>query len=191
MFSMRARTLSPSSSFLVRSFGLSGSRWPSFHWPSPRLRFTGADARAVARPDVVGGKAVPPDRSVASPRGTAGFDAEVVGRGARDQRDRQSALLTRRRSTWRRATSRRVSACIRLRVPLVRSAIHRRPHAGSGLTRVPPNRPAVTAPRLTLSRATNEIDLTARTRSARIVRSIGFVLTLLFAAGCLASFVAG
>jgi hypothetical protein len=49
----------------------------------------------------------------------------------------------------------------------------------------------VTAPRLTLSRATNEIDLTARTRSARIVRSIGFVLTLLFAAGCLASFVAG
>src|ERR1700754_4257658 len=57
MFSIRARTLRPSSSRLVRSLGLSGSRWPSFHWPSPRLRLTG----------VVGGKAVPPDRSAAAP----------------------------------------------------------------------------------------------------------------------------
>jgi hypothetical protein len=39
--------------------------------------------------------------------------------------------------------------------------------------------------------APNEIDLTARTRSARVKRSIAFVLALLFAAGCLASFVAG
>jgi len=38
---------------------------------------------------------------------------------------------------------------------------------------------------------TNEIDLTTRARSARVLRSIGFVLTLLIAAGCLASFVAG
>src|SRR3954468_13679709 len=36
MFSMRARTLSGLSSFLIRSFGFSGSRWPSAHWPSPR-----------------------------------------------------------------------------------------------------------------------------------------------------------
>src|SRR3954464_9436387 len=36
MFSMRARTLSGLSSFLLRSLGLSGSRWPSAHWPSPR-----------------------------------------------------------------------------------------------------------------------------------------------------------
>jgi hypothetical protein len=50
----------------------------------------------------------------------------------------------------------------------------------------------VTAPRPTLRTvAPNEIDLTARTRSARILRSIGYVLTLLIAAGCLASFVAG
>jgi len=35
------------------------------------------------------------------------------------------------------------------------------------------------------------IDLTARTRTARVLRSIGFGLTLLFAAGCLASLVAG
>jgi hypothetical protein len=39
--------------------------------------------------------------------------------------------------------------------------------------------------------APTEIDLTARTRSARVVRSFGYVLTLLVAAGCLASFVAG
>src|SRR4051794_5046337 len=62
---MRARTCRPSSSFLVRSFGLSGSRWPSFHWPSPRLRLTGG---------VVGGKAGPPGRGSA-PRG--------AGRGGR------------------------------------------------------------------------------------------------------------
>jgi hypothetical protein len=39
--------------------------------------------------------------------------------------------------------------------------------------------------------ARNEIDLTARTRTAGILRSIGYVLALLVAAGCLASFVAG
>src|SRR3954451_9211060 len=39
MDSIRARTLSPSSSFLVRSLGLSGSLCPSAHWPSPRGRF--------------------------------------------------------------------------------------------------------------------------------------------------------
>src|SRR4051794_5955343 len=36
MFSIRARTLSGLSSFLIRSFGFSGSRCPSAHWPSPR-----------------------------------------------------------------------------------------------------------------------------------------------------------
>src|SRR5436305_1853002 len=36
MFSIRARTLSGLSSFLDRSFGLSGSRCPSAHCPSPR-----------------------------------------------------------------------------------------------------------------------------------------------------------
>ena len=45
MFSIRARTLSGSSSFLIRSLGLSGSRWPSAHWPSPRGR-RGAGRRA-------------------------------------------------------------------------------------------------------------------------------------------------
>ena len=58
----------------------------------------------------VGGKAVPPGR---------GADAGLIGRagrwvvvwsGAGAQIRRQSALLTRRRSTWRRATRRRVSA---------------------------------------------------------------------------------
>jgi hypothetical protein len=39
--------------------------------------------------------------------------------------------------------------------------------------------------------APNEIDLTARTRTARILRPIGIVLALLIATGCLASFVAG
>ncbi|TWF75479.1 hypothetical protein FHX44_111363 [Pseudonocardia hierapolitana] len=39
--------------------------------------------------------------------------------------------------------------------------------------------------------AADEIDLTARDRSARVVRWIGHVLVLLVAAGCLASFVAG
>jgi hypothetical protein len=39
--------------------------------------------------------------------------------------------------------------------------------------------------------AGNEIDLTTRTRTARVLRSIGYVLALLIAAGCLASFVAG
>src|SRR5680860_1124322 len=37
MFSMRARTLSASSSFLDCSLALSGSRYPKAHWPSPRL----------------------------------------------------------------------------------------------------------------------------------------------------------
>src|SRR3954454_17436 len=35
---MRWRTLRPSSSFFVRSLGLSGSRCPSAHWPCPALR---------------------------------------------------------------------------------------------------------------------------------------------------------
>src|SRR3954464_5736233 len=49
MFSMRARTLSGLSSFLLRSLGLSGSRCPSAHWPSPRaLR-----GRAVGVPGVL------------------------------------------------------------------------------------------------------------------------------------------
>src|SRR3954454_16772835 len=48
MVSMRARTLSGLSSFLVRSFGLSGSRYPSAHWPSPRGRRTGALERVLA-----------------------------------------------------------------------------------------------------------------------------------------------
>ena len=39
--------------------------------------------------------------------------------------------------------------------------------------------------------APNQIDLTARTRTARVLRLIGSVLALLIAAGCLASFVAG
>ena len=39
--------------------------------------------------------------------------------------------------------------------------------------------------------APNEIDLTARTRRARVLLAIGSVLALLVAAGCLASFVAG
>jgi hypothetical protein len=39
--------------------------------------------------------------------------------------------------------------------------------------------------------APNEIDLTSRTRSMRVLRPIGYVLALLVAAGCLASFVAG
>jgi hypothetical protein len=39
--------------------------------------------------------------------------------------------------------------------------------------------------------AADEIDLTARARSARVVRWIGHVLAPLIAAGCLASFVAG
>jgi hypothetical protein len=39
--------------------------------------------------------------------------------------------------------------------------------------------------------APNEIDLRARSRSTRVVLSIGHVLALLVAAGCLASFVAG
>src|SRR5690242_9556910 len=54
MFSIRARTLSPSSSRLVRSFGFSGSRWPSFHWPSPRLRRVGLVWAPVAA-GVLGG----------------------------------------------------------------------------------------------------------------------------------------
>src|SRR4051794_18561887 len=41
MVSMRCRTLSPSSSFFVRSLGLSGSRWPSAHWPWPAVRRDG------------------------------------------------------------------------------------------------------------------------------------------------------
>jgi hypothetical protein len=39
--------------------------------------------------------------------------------------------------------------------------------------------------------APNEIDLTARTRSARVKRLIGFVLVALIAAGCFASSIAG
>jgi hypothetical protein len=39
--------------------------------------------------------------------------------------------------------------------------------------------------------AANEIDLRARARSARVKRLIAHVLALMFAAGCLASFVAG
>src|SRR5918995_56677 len=35
MFSIRERTLSPSSSFLIRSLGVRGSRWPRAHWPCP------------------------------------------------------------------------------------------------------------------------------------------------------------
>ena len=38
MFSIRSRTFSGSSSFLIRSLGLSGSLCPSAHWPSPRGR---------------------------------------------------------------------------------------------------------------------------------------------------------
>ena len=38
MFSIRSRTFSGSSSFLIRSLGLSGSRCPSAHCPSPRGR---------------------------------------------------------------------------------------------------------------------------------------------------------
>jgi hypothetical protein len=39
--------------------------------------------------------------------------------------------------------------------------------------------------------ASNEIDLRSRSRAARVKRSVGHVLALLIAAGCLASFVAG
>ena len=42
---MRARTLSGLSSFLICSLGLSGSRYPSFHWPSAR-RLVGRGLRA-------------------------------------------------------------------------------------------------------------------------------------------------
>src|SRR5262244_1727557 len=46
MDSIRALTLRPSSSFLVRSLGLSGSRCPIAHWPSPRGRFCAAELGA-------------------------------------------------------------------------------------------------------------------------------------------------
>src|SRR5688572_21516221 len=52
MFSIRARTFSPSSSRLMRSFGVSGSRWPSAHWPWPLwalLRSAVVDRDGVAR----------------------------------------------------------------------------------------------------------------------------------------------
>src|SRR4051794_1214561 len=64
---MRARTLSGLSSFLVRSFALSGSRWPNAHWPSPRARRLATAGRVVAgtavavmrRPPGTGGRAWP------------------------------------------------------------------------------------------------------------------------------------
>src|ERR1700738_4303973 len=65
MSRMRARTLRASSSFLNCSFGLSGSRYPSAHWPSPRGRFTDAGEPAdVLRAVVIGfGSSVEPDRA--------------------------------------------------------------------------------------------------------------------------------
>src|SRR4051794_28322245 len=47
MFSIRARTFSGLSSFLLRSFGFNGSRWPSAHWPSPRALRTGRAGRTA------------------------------------------------------------------------------------------------------------------------------------------------
>src|SRR5581483_3077027 len=47
MFSMRARTLSGLSSFLLRSLGFKGSRCPSAHCPSPRLALGAAMAASL------------------------------------------------------------------------------------------------------------------------------------------------
>src|SRR4051794_18490458 len=90
MFSMRARTLSGLSSFLLRSFGLSGSRYPSAHWPSPRRRagarlgVVGVDtrrssgtSRALARAGTLGNMGVEPTHP------GAGFD-QYGGDGLRD-----------------------------------------------------------------------------------------------------------
>src|SRR3954447_18757455 len=82
MFSIRCRTLRPSSSFFVRSLGLSGSRWPSAHCPWP----------AVRRDD--------PDAGM-----ERGGLSETDEPGLLSQTARQIALATRRRSTWRRETS--------------------------------------------------------------------------------------
>ena len=53
MFSIRSRTFSGSSSFLIRSLGLSGSLCPSAHWPSPRGR-RGARAAGAGESGRVG-----------------------------------------------------------------------------------------------------------------------------------------
>src|SRR4051812_44649215 len=82
MFSIRWRTLRPSSSFFVRSLGLSGSRWPSAHWPWPTVRRDG--------------------RSTGMERGGP---SETEETGLLSQMERQIALATRRRSTWRREIS--------------------------------------------------------------------------------------
>src|SRR5215469_341043 len=62
MSMIRWRTFSPSSFFLFSSFLLSGSRYPSAHCPSPRLRRGGADLGRVA----VAPAAETPDMGAAS-----------------------------------------------------------------------------------------------------------------------------
>src|SRR6266567_7894308 len=115
---IRWRTLSPSSFRLVSSFLLSGSRYPSAHWPSPRLRlapvatgmwrgsfrFGDAHVTRTWAPLAARSDAVQPRGSSRMAPGIARAPGGRIRAG--DYRaSRQMALRTRRKSTCRRTTS--------------------------------------------------------------------------------------
>src|SRR5213082_3724339 len=102
MFSIRARTLRGLSSFFERSLGLSGSRCPIAHCPSPRglraaLVGTVIDSRLLSHGDARGAPATPKEfRGLTtvseSPARARGPTSEWVGRR---QMVGQMALRTR------------------------------------------------------------------------------------------------
>jgi hypothetical protein len=67
----------------------------------------------------------------------------------------------------------------------------RPPHAGGGFTRVPPNGPTMIMPVPSSAPWRRTRSISPPAPAPRVLRSIGILLTLLIAAGCLASFVAG
>src|SRR6476646_114842 len=128
MFSTRARTLSGLSSFLTCSFGLSGSRYPSFHWPSP-LRFGG---RLVGVSVIGWGSFVEPAFGRAVHRwlsGGARSGGQLKVRGGLGPRSthqgRQQQVQTRLKSTCRRATN--ATRCWKLRAAVTLPIVPRPP----------------------------------------------------------------
>src|SRR5215475_12346326 len=108
---MRSLTLSPGSSFLKRSAAFSGSKWPRAHWPCPRcVRGIAGNSfclRCLARVARLA-PVLRPAPGVAGETERPGLDGRPdlsAGTGRDQQKERQMALDTRSRSTWRLETS--------------------------------------------------------------------------------------
>src|SRR5512139_3594631 len=126
MSSIRARTLRPSSSFLTRSFGVSGSRWPRAHWPWPlRVAVVGA-MRGVLR--VMGRAGYAEEHPIG---GVNRRDRAPSGKGRLGQAVIQTALDTWPWSTWSRATRCAPVENMSKKVPAGRAGVHPVPASGT------------------------------------------------------------